>query len=345
MNPKDEDQTSQYASRNKDSSQLVSEPGSTASVQPKDNSVPVIVDTIAAVPFKVNDGQFWPFYRKLKPRPPLYDCHGRLANQRVPHDSADEEDPSLNAKFDPSRFVYPVQKNVQQAPRTTNVSHNLRPPKQSTLPSVSSLAVRKSDVNAGEQKLDRILSANRYDTVKNQQPKDPISTSRKETSKVTDNPVRPSSMKQPLVFRAFMLSHSKDSLNGISRKKKLKLSVGERVRQMQHHGVSISQDRVRQLVNMAKKQGRILEYAQKIDKRNKIVAVVIRKKQELREQKNQESVANAKEICKKACEEDDQHLRPTLHLREGSPLKPNKHHWTWELVNKEKIVTLNKQKN
>lgn len=80
----------------------------------------------------------------------------------------------------------------------------------------------------------------------------------------------------------------------------MKLSVGERVRQMQHHGVPISQDRVQQLVNMAKKQARILEYAQKIDQRNKILAVVIRKKQELREQKNQESVANAKEICKKA---------------------------------------------
>ena len=151
MDLENEDPVSKSTSQEVENRPVSGTPESTATFQQTNAALPVITDDIAHLSLRVDNGHFWPYYRKLKSRPPLYDCHGHLANQMVPHGVADEEDPSLNAKFDPSRFVYPVQKNVQQAPRNTN--GNVRPPKQSTLPSVTSLAVRKSGVNATEPKV------------------------------------------------------------------------------------------------------------------------------------------------------------------------------------------------
>ena len=152
-----EDQATKCVSENGRNSPRQEIIGNSATVQRSVETIPIISDEIASVPVKINNGHFWPYYRKLKFRPPLYDCHDHLIEQSRPHGTTDEEDPSLNAKFDPSRFIYPVQKNVQQAPRNPNVSNTLRLPKQPTaISSASSVAVvtrPTGSVKAEEQKV------------------------------------------------------------------------------------------------------------------------------------------------------------------------------------------------
>ena len=86
-------------------------------------------DEIAA-PQPASPAHFWRFYRRLKPAPPLYPRSGHLTVRYRAHIPADEEDPSYNAIFDNTRFVYPIQKTVAQPTRLPTTT-SFRPLKES----------------------------------------------------------------------------------------------------------------------------------------------------------------------------------------------------------------------
>ncbi|OQV13369.1 hypothetical protein BV898_12403 [Hypsibius exemplaris] len=250
------------------------------------------VDQQAASP-----AHFWPYYRQLRPSPPLYDRSGRLTVKHRAHVTADEEDPSYNATFDQARFVYPIQKTVAQPtrlPGTSSMRTGKDPNPTATtggptvaLPVKSDGVAGQMDARKADEALERLLIKESRAKLQGLEDPTKFETAVNEQGLIL-TPTKTNKYQKPQVHKHHLWTH---------------------VNELQHRSVAISKARVRFLEVAMKHRQKMKEYELNVTRSNKDSAARYKAVCAGRDATLQQSIRNARAICIQKAEEQLKEMR------------------------------------